>query len=110
MLQFRILRIKQRRHQRARQFSILHLVKGSQGRAANMRVGVVQSRQRCLAVVDADERVDKRMLQKAVACPAQPVDKSRHRLGPADPPERLRRLAAEGRLSRPDQRRQEAGR
>ncbi len=98
LLQLGVVGVEQRDDLFAHQVAVLHPVQGDERPPANTRIAVAERGQGALGVVDADQGVDQRMFQEAIAARAQAAQQDRHSLAVADTAERLRRLEAQRRL------------
>ena len=85
-----------RRHLLPAQPPVLHLVERDQPRPADLGVDVGQRGQGRLAIVDSQDRINQRMLEKTIAALPKAAQQGGHRLGIADPAERLGGLAPDG--------------
>src|SRR5207249_908355 len=84
--------IEKRGHEILGEISSLHLVERDERRSPHSRAWVLERRDRRVPVGDADQGVDQRVLEKAIAARADRLEERQHRALVADPPQRGRRL------------------
>ena len=72
---------------------MIHLVERDQRAAADDRVGIAQALQRCLAIVQADQGENRRVLEKAIAVGPQGGQQRRHGIAMTDPAQGRGRIA-----------------
>src|SRR6185295_3066988 len=95
LLKVAVIGVEQWHHLLASQAAILHLIEGDQSRLSYSWACVGQ-RAACQShVIDADEGVNRGMLQEAVASLADAVEQRGHTLRPGDAAEPFGRLETE---------------